>query len=411
MANYAKQLISDLPEQFKGKERIEALLTVVGRQLDEVAKFYDDLNNNRSLSNSVGAQLDMIGSILGLTRAEAGELIADVDTVLDDDTYRHILGYKSMLNFGNSTYYDIVRGIRQFYNVYPIKYYESPDEPAAFTLEISADENSLVMLKNILPVKAAGVLTYYQFSLDELVIEVSDELSNYLYSGLECGIPLCGTYWATATLGGTNEHEVDTGVETSGTAYSPDFTGTIPDTATHGSSQESGIETGDDTGGYVSDPDASSTAEICGTEWTTATLGNTSEQEIELSDDDGAYSYAPDFSGTLPEAATLSSTQQTELNVENETDGYTNNPDIAGTLPDIATQGLTSETALDLETEAEGLTNEPDISGTVPETATEGGEELAEADIAEAEIEAVLTSTTQSGTMYCGERQEGSEGL
>ncbi|MCD8397522.1 MAG: DUF2612 domain-containing protein [Lachnospiraceae bacterium] len=403
MAKYAKQLITDLPEQFKGKERIEALLTAIGKQLDDVAAFYDDLNNRRSLSTSTGKQLDMLGSILGLTRAEAGELIADVDTVLDDDTYRYILGYKIMLNFGNSTYYDIVRGIRQFYNVYPIKYYESPDEPAAFTLEISADESNLIMLKNILPVKAAGVLTYYQFSLEELVIEVSDELSCYPYTGLECGIPLCGTYWTTATLGSTSEHEVDAGAETSGGTYTPDFAGTIPDIATFGSSQESEIETGNDAEGYLSDSEYTGSDDVCGTYWDTATLGNTSEQGIETSYEDSGYSYTPDFSGVLPEEATLCITQISGLDVENETEGYTNEPDITGTLPDTATLGSTEETVTELETDAYGLTNEPDLTGTVPEDATLGGERDAEADIKEAEIEAVLSSTVQSGTTYCGE--------
>ncbi len=285
MADYATKLIKDLPDQFKGKERIEALLTAVGRQMDELAQFYDDLNEKRSLSTAEGVQLDRIGSILGLSRAEAGALIADDDTALDDETYRYILGYKIMLNTSRSTYYDIVRGIRQFYNVYDIEYYESPDEPAAFTLEISADKSSTVMLRNILPVKAAGVLTYYQFGL-EASIEVTDELESYTYDAPECGTLLCGTYWQTATLGSTNSHGINVGDEGSAFAYTPDFAGTIPDTATQGSTQEIEVDAESINDGYAVSVNLTGTDISSGTTPDTATQGSTQEIEVDMESSD-----------------------------------------------------------------------------------------------------------------------------
>lgn len=238
MAKYGERLIQDLPQQFKGKERIEALLEVIGSQLDEVQAFYESLNLERALATAKGVQLDRIGSILVLTRSEAGLLIQDnEDYIIDDETYRYILAYKIMLNNGSATYYDIVRGIKQFYNL-DISYSETPDEPAAFTLEVGvADAN--VPLRNILPVKAAGVLCYYSFRLggDRDAIKVSTELSSFKYELLECGMPLCGTQWKTATLGRSDNYEVNASGGTEGFSYKPDFTGTIPQTATLGQNE------------------------------------------------------------------------------------------------------------------------------------------------------------------------------
>ena len=235
MTKYGDRLINDLPQQFKGKERIEALLQAIGKQLDEVQEFFNSLNIERALATAQGTQLDRIGSILVLTRAEAGLLIQDnEDYVIDDDTYRYILAYKIMLNNGSATYYDIVRGIKQFYNL-DIIFSETPEEPAAFMLEVGAADAN-IPLRHILPVKAAGVLCYYRFRLggDRDAIKVSTELSSFKYDLLECGTIRCGTHWIRATVGRTDSYEVDASNGADGYNYTPDFTGTIPQTATLG---------------------------------------------------------------------------------------------------------------------------------------------------------------------------------
>lgn len=196
MAKYGERMIKDLPQQFRGKERIEALFEVIGKQLNQVKEFYESLNLERALSTAHGTQLDKIGSILVLSRAEAGLLIQDNDDyVVDDETYRCILAYKIMLNNGSATYYDIVRGVKKFYDL-EIQYFESPDEPASFMLEVGAADAN-VPLRHILPVKAAGVLCYYRFRLggERDAIKVSTELNTFKYDLLECGSSLCGTYW------------------------------------------------------------------------------------------------------------------------------------------------------------------------------------------------------------------------
>lgn len=161
--DYGTKLITDLPDQFKGKPRIEALMMAIGRQLDELKEFYDDLNVNRALSTAEGVQLDMIGSIVGLTRAEAGELIAIEGISIEDDVYRSLLGYKIMLNTSTATYYDIVHGIRDYYNIYPISYSEDPSEPARIRMKFPDMDFDAAdpLVKSILKIKPAGVAMLY----------------------------------------------------------------------------------------------------------------------------------------------------------------------------------------------------------------------------------------------------------
>lgn len=243
-----------------GKKRIEDLLEVIGKQFDDLKAFYDSLNTERSLATAIGAQLDGIGSIAVLKRSEAGLLIQDnEDFVIDDETYRYILAYKIMLNSGSATYYDIIRSIKQFYNL-DITYSETPEDPAAFTLEVGlADAN--VPLRNILPVKAAGVLCRYAFRLggDRDAVLVSESLEAFPIDGLECGMPLCGTHWQRATIGRTDEHEVDAEIEVNGYAYNPDLTGTIPQVATLGRTDSIAVNVSMEDAEYTSNPNESGT--------------------------------------------------------------------------------------------------------------------------------------------------------
>jgi hypothetical protein len=58
-----------LLSQFVGKARIEALLCVFMQQVDVLEQVLADLEQLRSIDNAYGAQLDVLGVILGLARA------------------------------------------------------------------------------------------------------------------------------------------------------------------------------------------------------------------------------------------------------------------------------------------------------------------------------------------------------
>lgn len=158
MSKYGNRLLEDLPQQFKGKEHIEALLEVIGKQMDEVKEFYDSLNFERSLDVAQGVHLDKIGEILAMTRAQAKELFHK-DQSIDDELYRQLLKYKTIMNFGSATYYDIMSCLKSIQGYTGFKYREELSRPATiiFETEEPADSPTITQtLKTPVP-KAAGV--------------------------------------------------------------------------------------------------------------------------------------------------------------------------------------------------------------------------------------------------------------
>ena len=53
MADYVATLKNDLVEQFRGKANIEALMEVIGAQLQQVYDFYDQLRQDRGVHLSL----------------------------------------------------------------------------------------------------------------------------------------------------------------------------------------------------------------------------------------------------------------------------------------------------------------------------------------------------------------------
>lgn len=118
MADFVTKLKQDLVEQFRGKANIEALMEVVGIELQEVFDFYEQLRTQRSVDTAVGKQLDGVGDIAVMTRKEAGQLAGNPIPfeVIDDDTYRQYLIYKILKNTCDCTYPDIIKAFRMFWD-------------------------------------------------------------------------------------------------------------------------------------------------------------------------------------------------------------------------------------------------------------------------------------------------------
>lgn len=156
----ADRLQADLIEQFRGKPNIEALLRVLETQLDELYAFFDDLRDLRNVADAMGNQLDGIGDIVELTRADAGSLsaIANPGQNLDDEVYRTFLFYKIWKNTNTCTYPDIIKSFQMFWDL-PLYYSEDPDEPATMILSsdiLKPEDNSYKLLTAPM-IKAAGV--------------------------------------------------------------------------------------------------------------------------------------------------------------------------------------------------------------------------------------------------------------
>lgn len=160
MADFVTKLKQDLVEQFRGKANIEALMEVVGIELQEVFDFYEQLRTQRSVDTAVGKQLDGVGDIAVMTRKEAGQLAGNPIPfeVIDDDTYRQYLIYKILKNTCDCTYPDIIKAFRMFWDR-PLYYTEDPEKPATMifdTGELPGDVDTTPLFKTPL-IRAAGV--------------------------------------------------------------------------------------------------------------------------------------------------------------------------------------------------------------------------------------------------------------
>lgn len=133
-----KPLSEDFPHQFRGKKRTEALLKVIREELEELEKAREQLAAVLCVDTAHGEQLDRIGEIVVLSRAQAGLLAAqggsiDFD-VIDDERYRKYLKYKILANTSHSTYYDIITAVQMIWNVDKVSYNENADGPASLTV-------------------------------------------------------------------------------------------------------------------------------------------------------------------------------------------------------------------------------------------------------------------------------------
>ncbi len=169
MSDYLQKTVDDFPWQFKDKPKIMVLIRAIARQLQEVADFMESLNLDRRIDTAEGTQLDRIGDIVVLTRAQAGLLTGDPITVdvLDDETYRKYLKYKILLNTSDCTYQDLVDGLRMFFEDTVI-YREDIDKPATLIFRVPSD---IAYIMNSMPIiRASGV---------GLLIEAFDTETDY----------------------------------------------------------------------------------------------------------------------------------------------------------------------------------------------------------------------------------------
>lgn len=162
-----ESFLSKLPEQFKGKHNIEVLIRAFACELEELESAFYELETLRSLKTAFGRQLDGIGEIVNLTRAESTAYVNDVDFyVLDDERYRLFLMYKALRNANYCTFPELIEICRLLYDAKLLYYKEFDDHPAHFQVMVGAkfDEWMLKMLHNAnLTVKPGGVSVELKF--------------------------------------------------------------------------------------------------------------------------------------------------------------------------------------------------------------------------------------------------------
>lgn len=154
--------LRDMPQQFLGKPRIEALVAAFARQLEEVEGAFRDLDRKTGLDTAVGANLDLVGTIIPLTRKEAG-LLAGINVdepVISDEKYRQFLRYQLLANTNECTYYDIMSSVELLWGARNVHYVEPPGRPATVLLQLrraDVDEDEDPAEGRCVTVKPAGV--------------------------------------------------------------------------------------------------------------------------------------------------------------------------------------------------------------------------------------------------------------
>ena len=159
--------LDDLPQQFKNKKNIEILIRAFSRQLEELQKVFNDIDNKTDLNNAVGKQLDFVGGIVNLSRKDAGILagLGMSAPVIPDERYRKLLTYKVLSNTSDCTYDDLMESLEILWKTEGIKYYEDPKRPATIYLLLPKSDISdtlILPFERKLVVKASGVSVLYK---------------------------------------------------------------------------------------------------------------------------------------------------------------------------------------------------------------------------------------------------------
>lgn len=158
----ADQWFADMPQQFLGKKNIEVLIRAFARQMQELAQVFGDLTEKTDLDTAAGQNLDYVGTIIPLTRKEAGELagIGVAEPVISDERYRLFLRYQLLRNASEGTYYDLIDGIELMWGYKGIHYLEEPRYPATIIFQtdrMELDTEDLVEFHPELCIRAGGV--------------------------------------------------------------------------------------------------------------------------------------------------------------------------------------------------------------------------------------------------------------
>ena len=179
-----EKLIKDFPQQFKDGLNINAITNAIDKQVKDLQDAFKDLTDKRSLDESTGMRLDLMGSNIGLTRAQAMNIMGEEQT-LDDDLYRKLLKHKAYKNANNCTYYDLMQELKLVIGDEPITYEEVA--PATITLKSVAGS-----LGQIPPSVPAGVSVLYENDI-KTEIDFIPRFYGVDYDAPRCGTFRCGT--------------------------------------------------------------------------------------------------------------------------------------------------------------------------------------------------------------------------
>lgn len=152
--------IADIPSQFRDKPNIEALIKAFSRQIDDLMEVNRQLTELVDIDTAHGVNLDMLGTVVNVTRKKAHVLLnREMEVVIDDEMYRNVLRFQALKNNSDATYADIMKGLHLLWGDAKIKYAEAVREPASIEIsieDITTDETDPALIRPMV-IRAGGV--------------------------------------------------------------------------------------------------------------------------------------------------------------------------------------------------------------------------------------------------------------
>ena len=162
--NIFNEWIKDIPEQYRGKRRIETLIKAFSKQIDELLRVFDDMNKSTVIDTAKGANLDYIGNIVSLARKDMPLLFKNPREVpLDDSLYRQAIKYKSLRNTSECTYEDIIASLSLLWKTEQLSYSEPIDKIATICIRMADFDIDIEdpATSRAFAIKPAGVALIY----------------------------------------------------------------------------------------------------------------------------------------------------------------------------------------------------------------------------------------------------------
>ena len=162
--NIFNEWIKDIPEQYRGKRRIETLIKAFSKQIDELLKVFDDMNKSTVIDTAKGVNLDYIGNIVSLARKDMPLLFKNPREVpLDDSLYRQAIKYKSLRNTSECTYEDIIASLSLLWKTEQLSYSEPIDKIATICIRMADFDIDIEdpATSRAFAIKPAGVALIY----------------------------------------------------------------------------------------------------------------------------------------------------------------------------------------------------------------------------------------------------------
>lgn len=212
------ELIATTLSQFWDKPVITGILRAIADELQEVYTIQQQLRKLTDIDSQEGVNLDNIGDIVGISRADAqGIILRDDAYEMTDDLYRKMLKYKILLNNSAATYYDIINGIKLIWNVNNVTYIEDREKPATYIISLGEHDISEydALSARTLTIRAAGVKVRYMIAWAIRVRHIWEtKIADVIHTNT---IPFFGSVRridGTLQLNGT--YQLDAAVEGSG---------------------------------------------------------------------------------------------------------------------------------------------------------------------------------------------------